>query len=112
MSLLTNIRRLEYANFLIKKKATGDLEKFAQKMGLSKSAVRDLLSQMRELNAVILYDRRCKTYYYHEKGEFIISKFMKYGQVLTTDETAKIGKPEELCFSEKSVFTLCEEFKK
>lgn len=83
MSLLKNIRRLEYANFLIRNKATGNLETFAKKMNLSKSAVREFLSQMREMGTSIQYDRKRKTYYYSEDGEFCISRFMKYGQILT-----------------------------
>lgn len=103
------IKRLEYANFLIKKKATGDLETFAQKMKLSKSAVRGLLSEMREMGASIQYDRTRKTYCYADSGEFCISKFMKYGELLIKEDFSKIGKPEELCFSEKAIFILCKE---
>ncbi|MFT4094201.1 MAG: hypothetical protein QM640_11225 [Niabella sp.] len=109
MSLLKAIRRLEYANFLIKKKATGNLETFARKMNLSERSVSDLLEQMREMGASISYNRKQNTYYYEENGEFCISKFMKYGEVLTKDEAAKIGRPEELCFSEKAIFVLCKE---
>lgn len=96
--LIKAINRLEYANFLIKKKATGNLETFAGKMKLSKSALRTILSQMRELNASIEYDRLRKTYYYSKEGEFCISKFMNYGQVLTREDAGITGKPEELCF--------------
>jgi len=109
MSLLKTINRLEYANFLIKKKATGDLETFASKMRLSKRTVTELISQMREMGATILYDRQRKTYYYTEDGEFSVSKFMKYGQILTRTDAAKIGKPEDLCFSEKAIFVPCKE---
>lgn|SRR5690606_29417502 len=108
-ALIKTIRRLEYANFLIKKKATGDLETFARKMKLSKRSVKNMLSEMRELGAKIKYDRTRRTYYYVENGEFCISKFLQYGQVMTKNETAKIGKPEELCFSEKATFVPCEE---
>lgn len=109
MSLLKAIKRLEYANFLIRKKATGDLETFARKMNLSKSAIKDILYQMRTLGADIKYDKLRKSYYYKEDGEFCISRFMKYGEVLTKDKASRIGKPEELCFSEKAVFVLCKE---
>ncbi|MFL9485010.1 hypothetical protein ACI6Q2_19655 [Chitinophagaceae bacterium LWZ2-11] len=109
MSLLKAIKRLEYANFLIKRRATGDLETFARKMNLSKSAVSELLSQMRELGATILYDRKNNTYYYSESGEFSISKFMKYGEILTREEATKIGKIDELCFSEKAIFVVCKD---
>ncbi|MGN6439876.1 MAG: hypothetical protein ACTHMM_25340 [Agriterribacter sp.] len=109
MSLLKAIKRLEYANFLIRKKATGDLETFARKMKLSKSAVKEILHEMRTLGATIKYNKLRKSYYYEEDGEFCISKFMKYGDILPKDEVDKIGRPEELCFSEKSVFVPCKE---
>ncbi|MGJ7033831.1 hypothetical protein [Niabella hirudinis] len=109
MSLVKTIKRLEYANFLIKKKATGDLETFARKMDLSRSAIKEILSQMRELGATIIYDRQRKTYCYTEEGEFCISRFMKYGDALSKEDSSKIGKPEELCFSEKDIFVLCKE---
>lgn len=112
MSLLKVIRRLEYANFLIRKKATGNLETFARKMNLSKSAVKDILYEMRTLGAKIKYNKRRNSYYYEEDGEFCISKFLKYGDVLPKDEASKIGKPEELCFSEKAVFVPCKEIEK
>ncbi len=109
MSLLKSIKRLEYANFLIRKKCTGNLNTFAQKMGLSERTVKDLISEMREMGAEILFDRQRNTYYYPENGEFCVSKFMNYGEILTRDEAAQIGKPEELCFSKKAVFILCKD---
>lgn len=110
MSLIKAIKRLEYANFLIKKKATGDLETFAKKMNLSTRSVSELISQMREMGAAISYDRQRKSYYYEVSGEFCISRFMKYGQIIPKTDTTEIGKPEELCFSEKAVFVLCSDF--
>jgi hypothetical protein len=108
-SLVKAIKRLEYANYLIKKKATGNLGTFAAKMKLSERSISDLLSQMREIGAIIQFDRAKGTYYYAEDGEISISKFMRYGEMLTRSEAANIGKPEDLCFSEKAVFILCED---
>lgn len=86
------------------------METFARKMKLSTRSVKKLVSDMREMGAGISYDRQRKTYYYTEYGEFCIPKFMKYGQILTRDEAALVGKPEELCFDEKAVFVRCKEF--
>ncbi len=110
MSLITNLKRLEYANYLIKKKATCSLESFSQKMRLSERAIKELISEMRELGANINLDRKRKTYFYAENGELCISKFICYGKILTREDASKIGKPEELCFSEKSVFIPCKDF--
>jgi len=107
MSLIKTLKRLEYANFLIKKKVTGNLAEFAKKMGVSKRTVSELITQMREMGATILYDRNRETYYYAEHGEFSISKFVNYGQVMTREDPSLIGNPEELCFSEKAIFVPC-----
>ncbi len=109
MSLIKMIKRLDYDNFLINKGTTGDLKISAHKMKLSPRAIKDLLFQMRELGALVKYGRARRTYYYLEEGEICVSKFMKYGQVLTKDDITKIGEPEDLCFSEKAVFVLCED---
>ena len=109
MSIIKAIKRLEYANFLIKKRATGDLNTFARKMKLSKRAMSGLLIEMKDLGAAIQYDRVKKTYFYIENGELCISRFMKYGEILTRQEISEIGKPEDLCFSEKTIFVLCSE---
>lgn len=106
-ALIKIVNRLEYANYLIKRKATGDLESFAKKMNLSTRAVKMLLFEMRELGACIRYDRIRRTYYYTDHGEFCTSRFVKYGEIISRDQAAQIGKPEELCFSEKEIFILC-----
>jgi len=109
MSFLKAIKRLEYVNHLIKTKATGDLSTLARKCGMSKRAMTDFLNLAREMGAEIKYDRARKTYYYVENGEITISRFMKYGEKMERDATAKIGKPEELCFSEAAIFVKCKD---
>lgn len=92
---------------MIKKKATGDLEKFANRNGLSKRAMSDVLSEMKELGFPIKYDRFRNTYYYEEMGEMVKNLFIKDGQILSKEQVAKIGKNENLCFSKITVFELC-----
>ncbi len=109
MNLVKNIKRLEYANHLIKNRATGDLSSFARKMNLSKRSMADFLSQMKELGAHIKYNRNNKCYYYEESGEMSITKFLKYGDRVGRLEAAKIGMANELCFSESATFVLCKD---
>ncbi len=109
MSLIKFIRRLEYVNFLIKRKATGDLATFSRKNSLSKRAMTDFLQQMKDLGADIKYDRKQRTYYYEKNGEMTKCVFMQYGEVLSMDEAAKICKAEDLCFSENSIFVPCKD---
>jgi predicted DNA-binding transcriptional regulator YafY len=108
MSLIKYIRRLEFVNYLIKKRATGNLDAFARKNNLSKRAMTDFITQLREMGADIRYDRVRKTYYYDKKGEIPNFRFMEYGQVLSREEAALTGDPKNLCFSERAVFIPCE----
>jgi predicted DNA-binding transcriptional regulator YafY len=109
MSLLKAIKRLEYINHLIKTKSTGNLEKLARRCNLSKRAMTDFLNFAREMGADIRYDRARETYYYVDAGEITISRFMKYGEILTRDTATSIGKPDDLCFDEKAVFVRCKD---
>ena len=107
MAILKQIRRLKYIDYLIKRKATGNLENFASRNGLCKRAMTDLLNEMKELGFPIRYDRSRNTYYYHEEGEMVKNLFVKKGEILSKEQAAKIGIDDELCFSEITVFELC-----
>jgi hypothetical protein len=107
LTLVRNIKRLEFVNYLIKNKATRNLASLARKNDLSKRAMTDFLNQLREMGADIRYDRVRQTYYYEKNGEIPRCKFTEYGQVLTRDEAARVNKPEELCFSERAIFVPC-----
>lgn len=107
MSITKYINRLKYVDYLIKRKATGDLDRFAEKNHLCKSAMAALLNEMKSLGFPIKYDRMRKTYFYDESGEMVKSLFVKDGQVLSKGELAKIGDIENLCFSEVTVFEFC-----
>lgn len=108
MSLTKDAKRIEYINYLIKKKATGDLKTFARKNNLCRRALLNFLNEMRDLGADIQYDRKRKTYFYAKYGEMTKCMFMLYGEKLTTGEISKIGAVDDLCFSESAVFTPCE----
>lgn len=107
MALLKHIQRLKYIDYMIKRKATGDLETFAGKNGLCKRAMTDVLTEMKQLGFPIKYDRCRNTYYYDQAGEMVKSLFIKDGQILTKEQFANIGNEDNLCFSEITVFTLC-----
>lgn len=103
------INRIAFIDYLIRKKATGDLEAFARKNDVSTRTLSDILKDMKELGFPIKFDRSKNSYVYEEEGEMIKSLFLKYGDVLSRDEMKQIGTVENLCFSEKAVFVLCKE---
>jgi len=107
MAILKHVRRLRYIDYLIKRKATGNLDTFSAKNGLSKRAMTDILNEMKELGFPIKFDRKRNTYFYDEAGEMVQNLFVKNGQILSVDQAAKIGSDENLCFSEVTVFKLC-----
>jgi hypothetical protein len=107
MAILKHIRRLIYIDSLIKRKATGNLENFAARNSLSKRAMTDILTEMKELGFPIKYDRTRGTYYYHEKGAMVKNLFIRDGQILSSEQIANIGRNDDLCFSEVTIFKLC-----
>jgi len=108
MAILKHIKRLKYIDYLIKRKATGDLENFANKNGLSKRAMSDVLNDMKALGFPIKYDRTRCTYFYDEAGEMVKNLFIKDGQILTGEQIGRIGSVYNLCFSATTIFKACE----
>jgi predicted transcriptional regulator len=108
MTILKHIKRLKYIDFMIKRKATGDLERFAHKNNLSKTTLSEIINDMKELGFPIKYDRQRRTYYYDEEGQMVHALFIRNGQILSREEAAKIDSTDNLCFSEIEVFKLCE----
>lgn len=49
---------------LIRRKATGTPEEFAEKMDLSRSALLKYIKLLKELNAPVKYDQERRSYYY------------------------------------------------
>lgn len=108
MSLLKYINRLKYIDYMIKRKATGNLASFAGKNSLSKRSMSAVLSEMKALGFPIKYDRSRNSYYYDEDGKMVDKLFIKEGEILSRKEAAKIGKDTNLCFSEIAIFKLCD----
>ena len=110
MAILKHIRRLKYIDYMIKRKATGDLESFARKNSLCKSAMAGVIQEMKELGFPIKFNRSRNTYYYAEDGEMVQALFVLQGKILSRDELRQLenNKETDLCFSEITVFQLCQ----
>ena len=67
-----NAKRLSEINLYIKTKATGNPDKFAERLRISKSTLTRYISFMRKSKAPIRYDYVMCTYYYEEEGTFEI----------------------------------------
>ncbi|MFT3749899.1 MAG: hypothetical protein QM768_16365 [Agriterribacter sp.] len=109
MGILRQIKRLQYIDYVIRRRATGNLETFAEKNRLSKRGLAAILQEMKEMGFPVKYSRKLSSYYYEEEGEMVKCLFVKHGEVLSREEIAGIGnRAENLCFSKVAVFEICE----
>ena len=64
MTFLQKIKIIERLDQLIRMKATGSPDKLAEKLGLSRSTVYEIIDCMRSMDAEIEYCKVRQTYYY------------------------------------------------
>lgn len=109
MSILRHLKRLQFIDYLVHKKATGDLNTFAKKNGLSRRGLANILEEMKEMGFPIKFSRQLGSYYYEKDGEMVRCLFVPKGEILTREETKAmaIDDKEQLCFSETKVFEVC-----
>ncbi|HYC83743.1 MAG TPA: hypothetical protein VEB86_00915 [Chryseosolibacter sp.] len=72
MSILKYVERFKRMDELIRRRATGSSEQFANKLNISRSVLMEDLSEMRELGANIKYCIYSQSYYYENDFELII----------------------------------------
>ena len=77
MSLLKYIYRLKRMDDLIRRKATGDSDEFAKKIGISRSVLMENLREMRQLGASIAYCQIRNSYQYIDEFDLIIGQSFK-----------------------------------
>lgn len=77
MSVLKYVQRLRRIDHLIKRRATGNPESFANKVGLCRSSLMDYLRELREMGAPISYCKRRESYIYREEKQLFIG-FVDY----------------------------------
>ncbi|SDD54196.1 hypothetical protein [Niabella drilacis] len=107
MSLLSQLKRLIFVDCLIRKKATGTPEKFAEKNRLSRSHLMNIIKDMKDLGYPIKYSRNFQTYYYDDDEKIPEISFSKI-QLLSRAELSNIGQEaNNLCFSDKNIFEKC-----
>jgi Mn-dependent DtxR family transcriptional regulator len=81
MSILKYIDRLKRMDDLIRRKATGTAQEFAEKLGISPSQLFQDLKEMRTLGAPIDYCPKRKSYFYEKEGKLVLD-FATEGQAL------------------------------
>jgi hypothetical protein len=66
------IDRISVIHGLIKKEATGSPDEFAKRLHLKKRQLQNILDEIRDYGAEIIYDRSRNTYYYANNFEITI----------------------------------------
>ena len=72
-----SFKRIERIDQLIRIKGTGTAEKLAEKLGISRRSVYNLLNEMKEKGAPIKFDQFRGSYYYDEDGYFKVAIYFK-----------------------------------
>ena len=71
MSLLKYLDRAKRIDDLIRRKATGNAQEFAHKLGISRSVLMEHLGDLRELGAPIRFSNIVRSYYYENEFDLI-----------------------------------------
>lgn len=110
MTLIKYFLRLQYIDFLIRRRATGNLETFAKKNRLGKRNLAYILKDMKEMGFPIKYDKNRGSYYYTQKGQLVQKLFVDDTQILSRQDIKQIltSNIDNVCFSETAVFEPCE----
>jgi len=77
MSFIKMMEKLRLMDNLIKKKATGNQEEFARKIGVCRSMLNVYLSEMKVMGFPIQYSRSRSSYYYEGEGELVSNLFQQ-----------------------------------
>jgi hypothetical protein len=72
MGLLKYVSRMQRMDRLIRMKATGSPEEFAEKLNLSRSMLMENLVEMKALGAPISYCKYRRSYYYKTDVDLVI----------------------------------------
>nr|WP_067058809.1 hypothetical protein [Mucilaginibacter sp. L294] len=110
MAIFKYFLRLQYIDFLIRRKATGDIKTFADKNRLSKSGLSSVLKDMKEMGFPIKYDKNKQSYLYTKEGQMAQQLFVESKDILSRNDLRHVGLYDinNLCFSETSVIEPCE----
>lgn len=72
-----SFKRIERIDQLIRIKGTGTADQLAEKLGISRKSVYNLINEMKERGAPIKFDQFRGSYYYDEEGYFKIAIYFK-----------------------------------
>ena len=80
MNFIEKLQVIERVDGLIRRKATGSAQELADRLGVSRRCVYDIIEVMKTMGALIEYDQQRKTFYYSEMCELSIG-FVPKGKI-------------------------------
>jgi hypothetical protein len=101
MTLFATIDRIFIIHGLIKKEATGNPDEFAERLHIKRRQLQNILDEIRDYGAKIMYDRVRETYYYANNFEIVI--VMRVNPLSEQEEKETFGGNIEKIFSECNI---------
>ena len=86
MTILKQMQRINKANKLIETASTGCPEEFAERLGVSRRQLYNILEQFKDFGAPIKYDKKNETFFYANNFEIEL----KYSLKTISEEEEKI----------------------
>lgn len=85
MGLKKSLDRVEYLDYLIRRKCTGTPKELAEKLGISERWLYEILNELKhDFDCPIKYSRRRRSYVYTCKGSLVI-------EFMSKDEQRSLG---------------------
>ena len=87
MNFIRQIERLQLLNKLLEQERTGTPEELAQRLGIKRRTLYDMIESIKSLGADVVYDRKLQTFYYRNHQKIKVNFSM---EILKRDEVEKI----------------------
>ncbi len=75
MSFIEKLKMIERLDQLIRMQATGSPTKLAERLGVARSTVYEVIDCMRSIGAPIQYDKKKQSFYYSSNEKLFIGYF-------------------------------------
>ena len=78
MQAIKQLNRLKKLDTLIQQGKTGAPEEFADRLGLSRSQLYNILEELKDLGAPIEYNRSVRSFYYREAFQIVTVAYVEF----------------------------------
>ncbi len=78
MQVIKQLNRLKKLDTLIQQAKTGAPDEFANRLGLSRSQLYNILEELKDLGAPIEYNRRLRSFYYRENFQIVTVAYVEF----------------------------------